>query len=127
MRREALIPFLPAALAVVTDAVTVCVVTAHQPDYPARAVVYQVVMLGAALLSAVPRKWVRIVGFVLLLAGVFISMAVGLLYLPPFFAAVWVMVRDERPPVQFRAGKMRTTASGHKPTETAPSSCDMQT
>src|ERR1035437_1842107 len=86
MRREALIPFLPAALAVVTDAVTVCVVTAHQPDYPARAVVYQVVMLGAALLSAVPRKWVRIVGFVLLLAGVFISMAVGLLYLPTFFA-----------------------------------------
>jgi cell division protein FtsW (lipid II flippase) len=100
MRREALIPFLPAALAVVTDAVTVCVVTAHQPDYPARAVVYQVVMLGAALLSAVPRKWVRIVGFVLLLAGVFISMAVGLLYLPTFFAAVWVMTRDERPAVQ---------------------------
>jgi cell division protein FtsW (lipid II flippase) len=100
MHRESLIPFLPAALAAVTDAVTVCVVTAHQPDYPARAVVYQVVMLGAALLSAVPRKWVRIVGFVLLLAGVFISMAVGLLYLPTFFAAVWVMTRDERPPVQ---------------------------
>ena len=100
MRRESLIPFLPAALAVVTAAVTVCVVTAHQPDYPARAVVYQVVMFGAALLSAVPRKWVRIVGFVLLLAGVFISMAVGLLYLPTFFAAVWVMTRDERPPVQ---------------------------
>ena len=97
MRRESLIPFLPAALAAVTAAVTVCVVTAHQPDYPARAVVYQVVMLGAALLSAVPRKWVRIVGFVLLLAGVFISMAVGLLYLPTFFAAVWVMTRDERP------------------------------
>ena len=47
MRRESLIPFLPAALAVVTAAVTVCVVTAHQPDYPARAVVYQVVMFGA--------------------------------------------------------------------------------
>jgi hypothetical protein len=89
--------------------------------------VYQVVMLGAALLAVVPKKWVRIVGFVLLLAGVFISMAVGLLYLPTFFAFVWVMVRDERPPVQFRAGKMRTTASDHKPTETAPSSCDMQT
>ena len=100
MRREALIPFLPAALAVVTDAVTVCVVTAHQPDYPARAVVYQVVMFGAALLSAVPKKSVRIVGFVLLLAGVFISMAIGLLYLPTFFAFVWVMTRDERPPVQ---------------------------
>ena len=100
MRRESLIPFLPAALAAVTDVLTACVVTAHQPDYPARAVVYQVVMFGAALLSAVPKKWVRIVGFVLLLAGVFISMAVGLLYLPTFFAAVWVMTRDERPAVQ---------------------------
>jgi hypothetical protein len=100
MRRESLFPFLPAALAAVTDAVTVCVVTAQQPDYPARAVVYQFVMFGAALLSAVPKKSVRIVGFVLLLAGVFISMAIGLLYLPTFFAAVWVMTRDERPPVQ---------------------------
>jgi hypothetical protein len=59
-------------------------------------------MFGAALLSALPKKWVRIVGFVLLLAGVFISMAVGLLYLPTFFAAVWVMTRDERPAVQSR-------------------------
>ena len=100
MRRESLIPFLPAALAAVTDVLTACVVTAHQPDYPARAVVYQVVMFGAALLSAVPKKWVRMVGFVLLLGGVFISMAIGLLYLPTFFAAVWVMTRDERPPVQ---------------------------
>ena len=100
MRREALIPFLPAALALVTDAVTATVVSAHQPDLPARFIVYQVVMFGAALLSAVPRKWVRVVGFVLLLAGVFISMAVGLLYLPTFFAAVWVMTRDERPAVQ---------------------------
>ena len=56
MRRKSLIPFLPAALAAVTDAVTVCVITTHQPDYPARAVVYQVVMLGAALLSADPKE-----------------------------------------------------------------------
>jgi cell division protein FtsW (lipid II flippase) len=100
MRRESLFPFLPAALAAATDVVTAAMVSAHQPDLPARFIVYQVVMLGAALLSAIPRKWVRIVGFVLLLAGVFISMAVGLLYLPTFFAAVWVMTRDERPPVQ---------------------------
>jgi cell division protein FtsW (lipid II flippase) len=100
VRRETLIPFLPAVLAAVTNAVTVCVVTANQPDYPARAVVYQVVMFGAALLSAVPKKWVRIVGFVILLAGVFISMAIGLLYVPTFLAAVWVMTRDERPSVQ---------------------------
>src|ERR1035438_1484717 len=96
MHRESLFPFLPAALAAVTDAVTVCVVRAHQSGYPARAVVYQVVMFGAALLSAVPNKWVRFVGFVLLIAGVLISMAVGLLYLPTFFAFVWVMARDER-------------------------------
>jgi hypothetical protein len=45
--------------------------------------VYQVVMFGAALLSAVPKKWVRIMGFVLLLAGVFISMAVGFFIFRP--------------------------------------------
>src|ERR1017187_4459226 len=49
MHRESLIPFLPAALAAVTDVLTACVVTAHQPDYPARAVVYQVVMFGTAI------------------------------------------------------------------------------
>jgi hypothetical protein len=67
---------------------------------PARFIVYQVVMLLAALLAAVPSKWVRFVGFVFLIAGVLISMAVGLLYLPTFLAFVWVMVRDERRPVQ---------------------------
>jgi hypothetical protein len=56
-------------------------------------------MFGAALLSAVPKKSVRIVGFVLLLAGVFVSMAIGLLYVPTFLAAVWVMTRDEPPAV----------------------------
>ena len=53
-------------------------------------------MFGAALLPAVPSKWVRFAGFVLLLAGVVFVMSVGLLYLPTFFAAVWVMARDER-------------------------------
>ena len=101
MRREALIPFLPAALALATDAVTAAMVRGNQPDYPGRFIVFQIVMFGAALLSAVPRKWVRIVGFVLLLAGVFITgFSVGMFYLPAFFAFVWVMVRDERPPVQ---------------------------
>ena len=106
MRRESLFPFLPAALAVVTAAVTVCVVTAHQPDYPARAVVYQVVMFGAALLAAVQPKWVRFTGVLFLLAGVLISMAVGLLYLPTLFAFIWVMTRDERPPVQSRQERL---------------------
>jgi hypothetical protein len=95
MRRESLYPFLPAGLAAVTNAATAGLVGAHQPDYPVRFVVFQIVMLGAALLSAVPSKWVRSAGFVILLAGVCISgMSVGLLYVPTFFAAVWVMVRD---------------------------------
>jgi hypothetical protein len=88
MRRESLIPFLPAALAVATDAVTATMVRAHQPDYPGRFIVFQIVMFGAALLAAVPRKWVRFVGFVLLLTGVHISgMSVGMFYLPTLFAA----------------------------------------
>ena len=103
MRRESLIPFLPAALAALTDAFATSTVRANQPDLPGRFIAFQVVMFGAALLSAVPRKWVRIVGFVLLLAGIFITgFSVGLFYLPTFFAFVWVMVRDERPPVQPR-------------------------
>ena len=105
MRRESLVPFLPAVLAAVTDGVTVAMVRANQPDYPHRFVVFQIVMFGAALFGAVPSKWVRFTGIALLLAGVLISIAVGLLYLPTFFAFVWVMTRDERPPVQSGPGK----------------------
>ena len=97
MGREALIPFLPAVLAAVTDAVTAAMVRANQPDYPGRFIVFQIVMFGAALLAAVPNKWVRLVGLVLLVAGVFITgLSVGMFYLPTPFAVVWVMVRDER-------------------------------
>jgi hypothetical protein len=92
-----------------TDVWTAGIVIAHRPYYPAGVVVFQIVMFGAALLSAVPKKWVRIVGFVLLLAGVFVSMAIGLLYVPTFLAAVWVMTRDEPPGVQSGPGPtMRT-------------------
>src|ERR1039457_6988804 len=104
MRRESLVPFLPAVLAAVTDGVTVAMVRANQPDYPHRFVVFQIVMFGAALFGAVPSKWVRFTGIALLLAGVLISIAVGLLYLPTFFAFVWVMTRDERPHVHSGPG-----------------------
>jgi cell division protein FtsW (lipid II flippase) len=105
MRRESLIPFLPAALAAVTDVLTTGFVLGHQPDYPGRFIVFQVVMFGAALLAAVPNKWVRFVGFVILLAGVYISgMSVGMFYLPTFFAFVWAMVRDERQAVKSGPG-----------------------
>jgi hypothetical protein len=93
-----LVRFIPAVLAAVTDVLTTGIVLGHQPDYPDRFVVYQVVMLGAALLSAVPKKWVRILGCVLLVAGVFISMAVGLLYVPTAVAAGWVMVGSQNAP-----------------------------
>ena len=101
MRRESLIPFLPAALAAVTDVFATATVRANQSDLPGRFIVFQIVMFGAALLAAVPSKWVRFVGFVLLLAGMLITgFSVGLFYLPTFFVFVWVMTRDERPPVQ---------------------------
>lgn len=94
MRRESMIPFVPAALAAVTDVLTTGFVLRHQADYPGRFIVFQIVMFGAALLAAVPNKWMRFVGFVILLAGVFISgMSVGMFYLPTFFAFVWVMDR----------------------------------
>ena len=100
MSRESLFPFLPAALAAVSDVLTAGIVVAHQPDYPATVVVYQVVMFGAALLAAVPRKSVQFVGLVTLLAGVAITaLSVGVFYLPTFFAVVWLMVRDGPTPV----------------------------
>jgi hypothetical protein len=55
MRRGSFYPFLPAVLAALTDVWPAGIVIAHQPDYPASVVMYQVVMLGAALLAAVPR------------------------------------------------------------------------
>ena len=97
MSRESLLPFLPAALAAVTAGVTVAIVRANQPDYPNSVIVFQIVMFGAALLAALPKKWVRFAGLVLLLAGVFIAgFSVGYLYLPTIFAVVWLMVRGER-------------------------------
>ena len=101
MRRQSLLRFLPAVLAALTDAFATSTVRANQPDLPGRFIVFQVVMFCAALLAAAPNKWVRFVGFVLLLAGMFITgFSVGMFYLPTFFVFVWVMVRDERPPVQ---------------------------
>jgi hypothetical protein len=48
MSREWLFPFLPAALAAVTDVLTAGIVVAHQPDYPGGVVVYQVLMFGGS-------------------------------------------------------------------------------
>ena len=69
MSRESLFPFLPAVIAALTDVLTAATVIASQPGHPGRLIVFQVAMFGAALLAAVPNKWVRFVGFVLLLAG----------------------------------------------------------
>ena len=112
MHRESLLRFLPAVCAALTDAFATTTVRANQPDLPGRFIVFQIVMFGAALLAAVPNKWGRFVGFVLLLAGIFITgFSVGMFYLPTFFVFVWVMTRDERPPVQAGhevPGKVRT-------------------
>jgi hypothetical protein len=94
-----IVRFLPAVLAAVTDVVTGVMVWTNQPDYPGRFIVFQIVMLGAALLAANPRMWVRLVGLPILLAGVFLSGAsVGLFYVPTVLAAGCVMVRDGRRP-----------------------------
>jgi type III secretory pathway component EscV len=94
MRGDSLIPFLPAALAAVAAGIIAAIVRAKEPDYPNSVIVFRIFMFGAALLAAVPRKWVQFAGFLLLLAGVFIAgFSVGYLYLPAIFAAVWLMVR----------------------------------
>ena len=85
-----IVRFLPAVLAAVTDVVTAAMVRANQPDYPGRIIVFQIVMLGAALLATVPKMWVRLTGIVLLLAGAFISgISVGIFYVPTVIT-VWL-------------------------------------
>src|SRR5271157_1814280 len=92
-----IVRFLPAVLAAVTDVVTGAMVWTNQPDYPGRFIVFQIVMLGAALSAANPRMWVRLLGLPILLAGVLISGAsVGWFYVPTVLAAGCVMVRDGR-------------------------------
>jgi cell division protein FtsW (lipid II flippase) len=112
MRRESLFPFLPAVIAALTDVLTAATVAARQPDYPGTLIVFQVVMCGAALLAAVPNKWMRFVGFVLLLAGMFITGEIQ--YLPTFFAVVWSMVRDGRPAVQSEPGPAQWGQTGKR-------------
>ena len=56
MRRESLLPFLPAALAAVTTGVTAAIVRAKQPEYPDSVIVFQIVMFGVALLAAAPKE-----------------------------------------------------------------------
>ena len=108
MRRESLFPFLPAVLAAVANIVAIAVVRSNPPENLGRFVVFHVVMFGAALLAAIPNKWVRFVGFVLLLAGMCITgFTVGILYVPTFLAVVWLMVRDVPPSVQSRPGPGR--------------------
>jgi hypothetical protein len=91
---QEIVPFLPAGLAAVTDVLTALIVLAHQPDYPENVVVFQILMVLTALLSAVPNLGVRFVGFMLLMAGVLITgMSIGLLYLPTAMVALWILVR----------------------------------
>jgi hypothetical protein len=108
MRRESLLPFLPAVLAAVANIVATAVVRSSPPEKPGRFVVFQVVMFGAALLAAISNKWVRFVCFVLVLAGMTITgFSVGTLYVPTFLAVVWLMVRDVPPSVQSGPGPGR--------------------
>jgi hypothetical protein len=86
--------YIPAALALVTDIFTTVLVRAHQPEYPFRFVVFQVVMFGAALLCIAAKMWVRLLGFCVLLAGALISgFSVGMFYYPSVFAAGWIALR----------------------------------
>ena len=86
--------FLPAILAAITDVGTTVFVRQHQPDYPIQFVTFQIVMVGAALLMAVPQRKVWLVAFLVLLGGVLLAgMSVGMFYIPTLIAAGWVMAR----------------------------------
>ena len=89
-----LVAFLPAVLAALTDCLVSFIVRAIQPDYPGRVIILQSVMFAAALLVALPYRWVLVPAFVLLFAGVLISgFSVGIFYVPTVIAAAWTVSR----------------------------------
>lgn len=86
--------FLPAILAVSTDVLTAAIVKSRQQDYPLRFLIFQLVMVGLALLLATRYRQVWVVAFLLLIAGMVVTgFSVGFLYAPTVAAAGWVMVR----------------------------------
>ena len=86
--------FVPAILAAITDAGTTVFVRQHQPDYPVQFVTFQIIMVAAALLMVALERWMRLIGFLVLLSGVLLAgMTVGMFYIPTLIAAGWVMAR----------------------------------
>lgn len=93
--KASLSSFLPAAVALVTDVAVAAIVQANQPRFPDRLIAYVVIMLGAALLMAVPVRWVRVAAILVLVGGMVIgAMSVGILYAPTVMAAAWVTFRE---------------------------------
>lgn len=93
--------FLPALLAVVTGLGTGAFVHQHQSDYPVQLATLQLMMIGAAVLVAVPEHWVRLMSIPFLFVGVLVAgMSIGLFYLPVVIAAGIVVCRrpSERQP-----------------------------
>jgi hypothetical protein len=86
--------FLPAIVAAVTDVIASAAVRTHQGDLPVGFLIYQAVMMGLALLLAVPVRWVWLAAFLLLMGGMILAgFTVGFLYIPTVAVAGWVMVR----------------------------------
>jgi hypothetical protein len=91
--------FLPGIIAAITELVVAAMVRSQGPGFSSRFVVFQIIMLVAALLMAVPNRWVRGVAFVLLIAGMLLGAAsIDLLYAPAVIAAGWVMARRTMSP-----------------------------
>jgi cell division protein FtsW (lipid II flippase) len=91
---ERLMRFVPAVLAAVTGVACLVLILAHQPDLPGRFLLFLAVMLAAALAFATPYRWLWVIAFVVLLAGVVLAgFSVGLFYIPTVITAGWVMVR----------------------------------
>jgi len=92
--KASLSSLLPAAVAIVPSLAVVGLLRSQPPS--GRTAAYMVSMLGAALLVAIPSRWVRIPAILVLFCGVLIGLAsVGLLYTPTLFASAWVTFRED--------------------------------
>lgn len=87
---------LPAGLAVVTGLGTAVYIQQHEPDYPVRALAFQIMMVGAAMLVAASQRWVRSASLLFLSGGAYVAgMSIGMFYLPTVVVAGLVVARRE--------------------------------
>jgi hypothetical protein len=88
-----LIPWVPAIVAV-ANGILVAMAVMHQTlPYPTRLLWAQIAIVLVSLLLASRNRWVRLVGFLLVIVTVVATFSAIFLYAPTFIAAIWRLAK----------------------------------